>query len=356
MNKKKAFTLAEILIAIAIIGVIGALTIPTVINNYQKKAYESQYKKGVNTLANGMKKLLAQEGVYDLKETSMAACYKLTSPDKENCLKEISNKTFKIATDSITDTDLLNKLKKAHAAQSSNNPWDNVSYAFVTTDGIVYGFSNSAKTNGKDDGFYIVMDTNISKSPNKKDKDLYKLSITSKGTIINKSCEIDSSCGNNDIIASNPSDDKTNPIVPSKSTNDLVGISGASDTNGEPIDPNAFQFNPTNQDFIDRIKNAADNDNIMSAFPNDFVAQLPPELANANIPEIFDISMAAGKDNEFPLDITLSLATPFEQGSKIGIGIYDGNEYSYIDAKATENGGITFTTDKMGTYFVLSEQ
>lgn len=35
---KKAFTLAEVLITLGIIGVVAALTIPTLVNNYRKKA------------------------------------------------------------------------------------------------------------------------------------------------------------------------------------------------------------------------------------------------------------------------------------------------------------------------------
>ncbi len=37
--KKIGFTLAEVLITLGIIGVVAALTIPTLVNNYQKKTY-----------------------------------------------------------------------------------------------------------------------------------------------------------------------------------------------------------------------------------------------------------------------------------------------------------------------------
>ena len=42
---KKAFTLAEVLITLAIIGVVAAMTIPTLIANYKEKVLESQFKK-----------------------------------------------------------------------------------------------------------------------------------------------------------------------------------------------------------------------------------------------------------------------------------------------------------------------
>ena len=42
---KTGFTLAEVLITIGIIGVVAALTIPTLINNYQEKVLNNQFKK-----------------------------------------------------------------------------------------------------------------------------------------------------------------------------------------------------------------------------------------------------------------------------------------------------------------------
>ncbi|MBE7707024.1 MAG: prepilin-type N-terminal cleavage/methylation domain-containing protein, partial [Cyanobacteria bacterium SIG30] len=36
-NRLKAFTLAEVLITLAIIGVVAALTIPSVVTNYQNQ-------------------------------------------------------------------------------------------------------------------------------------------------------------------------------------------------------------------------------------------------------------------------------------------------------------------------------
>lgn len=43
---KKAFTLAEVLITLAVIGVVAALTVPALINNSQKSQYVSALKKG----------------------------------------------------------------------------------------------------------------------------------------------------------------------------------------------------------------------------------------------------------------------------------------------------------------------
>lgn len=45
LNMKKAFTLAEVLITLAIIGIVAALTIPTLVQNYKKNRVETSLKK-----------------------------------------------------------------------------------------------------------------------------------------------------------------------------------------------------------------------------------------------------------------------------------------------------------------------
>lgn len=62
LNKKQAFTLAEVLITLAIIGVIAALTIPTVVRNYQKHQTVVRLKKTYSALANTTNLAIAQNG------------------------------------------------------------------------------------------------------------------------------------------------------------------------------------------------------------------------------------------------------------------------------------------------------
>ena len=54
INSNKAFTLAEVLITLGIIGVVAALTLPTVIANYQKTQTISSLKKNYTILAQGI--------------------------------------------------------------------------------------------------------------------------------------------------------------------------------------------------------------------------------------------------------------------------------------------------------------
>ena len=51
---KKAFTLAEVLITLGIIGVVASLTIPTLVNNYRKKQFETGLKKEYSVLLQAL--------------------------------------------------------------------------------------------------------------------------------------------------------------------------------------------------------------------------------------------------------------------------------------------------------------
>ena len=52
IKKFKAFTLAEVLITIGIIGIVAALTLPTLIGNYRKSVVENKLKSTYSQLAN----------------------------------------------------------------------------------------------------------------------------------------------------------------------------------------------------------------------------------------------------------------------------------------------------------------
>ena len=70
MNRKAAFTLAEVLITLGIIGVVAAMTIPTLINNYQKKQWVSGLQKGYSTISNAIKLAMATEEVSFVNQLS----------------------------------------------------------------------------------------------------------------------------------------------------------------------------------------------------------------------------------------------------------------------------------------------
>ena len=53
-KNKKAFTLAEVLITLGIIGVVAAMTMPNLIANYKNKVLINQAKNSFSTLSNAL--------------------------------------------------------------------------------------------------------------------------------------------------------------------------------------------------------------------------------------------------------------------------------------------------------------
>ena len=72
-NKQSlGFTLAEVLITLAIIGVVAAMTLPTLIQNQQKRSLEVATQKFYSNMSQAVKKYMADEGVDDLRNTPLA--------------------------------------------------------------------------------------------------------------------------------------------------------------------------------------------------------------------------------------------------------------------------------------------
>ena len=61
-SKKAAFTLAEVLITLGIIGIVAAMTIPTLISNYQKKEVATKLKQTYSILSQALQMAQVEKG------------------------------------------------------------------------------------------------------------------------------------------------------------------------------------------------------------------------------------------------------------------------------------------------------
>lgn len=66
---KKGFTLAEVLVTLGIIGVVSAMTIPTLVKNHQRTVYVTQLKKVVTELAQVAERATNDNNAVSLDET-----------------------------------------------------------------------------------------------------------------------------------------------------------------------------------------------------------------------------------------------------------------------------------------------
>ena len=164
MMKKNAFTLAEVLITLAIIGVVATLTLPALMTNTQEQQARTALKKGINTLTEAGQMNQAISGfAYDsFNETSD------NDPESQSLYGLLATRTnmdFKASGSNTTEANAVN-------AGSSGN------YVVFFRDGSALAFPNDGKTlrsdakvsMGQTDGLVYgieaIYDTNGVKGPN----------------------------------------------------------------------------------------------------------------------------------------------------------------------------------------------
>ena len=120
---KKAFTLAEVLITLMIIGIVAALTIPSVISNYQQQEFKTGLKKAVSVLNEAIQTNIAQDGE--------------TPYDNEDLFNYLKKHMNVIKTDSISSCKQFRANGDGYCTTSSNNQ------VFYTTDGMRFETSGT---------------------------------------------------------------------------------------------------------------------------------------------------------------------------------------------------------------------
>ena len=109
---KRGFTLAEVLITLLIIGVVAALTIPSVIANAQQQEFKTGLKKAVNVLNEAIQVNIAQDGETPYDNSYLGAylrrhmSYTFANNDKwyikqKNASYEVSNNEIFYTTDGM---------------------------------------------------------------------------------------------------------------------------------------------------------------------------------------------------------------------------------------------------------------
>jgi len=89
-NNKDAFTLAELLIVLGIIGIIAALTMPTLMANHRKQVVLNKLKKFYSVTTQAVIKTTEQEG----SDSWIDECYNCTPQDLNNWYRRTLGKNF----------------------------------------------------------------------------------------------------------------------------------------------------------------------------------------------------------------------------------------------------------------------
>lgn len=183
-----AFTLAEVLITLGIIGVVASLTMPVLINNTQNKILETQLAKSKNIITNGYKLMLAKTETFNITNLPFLNSCSLMSD--LYCLSREHKSVFKIITDNasgMSSASMPQEYSLPDAEEKSPFQWYDVPYIFTTSDGMVYGIDAPDGNSS----FDVYIDINGTKKPNTVKKDLFKFRVSGNVLIADTSNELE---------------------------------------------------------------------------------------------------------------------------------------------------------------------
>ena len=177
---KCAFTLAEVLITLGIIGVVASLTLPSVITKYQKKQTLTQVKKAYSTLGQ-----IAQRAVADNGPILSTASERFTAEEYREIfntywlpyLKDIDifpeGECIKLNNDNC---EYMNMDKRGFLYGEVLTNVDNGQIFFSTTDGMTYFIKIMDELPGYTRN-WVFVDINGIKSPNRLGRDVFAFEV-----------------------------------------------------------------------------------------------------------------------------------------------------------------------------------
>ena len=170
--KKNGFTLAEVLITLAIIGVVATLTLPALMTNTQEQQAKTALKKGINTLTEAAQMHQAITGV-DFGSISSAnttnseddehSLYRLLAERTQMDLRKSANANTSMKMGRASETGTFVVLFRDGSALSFN-PTNTVTTA--QNKNAVGGLVGSTQADGLPYGIAAIYDTNGTKGPN----------------------------------------------------------------------------------------------------------------------------------------------------------------------------------------------
>lgn len=174
--------MAEVLITLGIIGVVCAITMPSLIANYQKRVWVTQLQKTVTTFQNGIRMINASEGVDNIFHSSYG-----TTGDDRNC----TYCNYEVYPDKIAKFLGFEKAPKTCKIEFEDGEY-HLPYALksgacfefygtcMDSGGVTVGFAKGYKP-GDDCVVEFYIDVNGSKGPNKFGRDIFSFDFYPDG-------------------------------------------------------------------------------------------------------------------------------------------------------------------------------
>ena len=171
---KKAFTLAEVLVTLGIIGVVSAMTVPSLMQNHQRKTYVTQLHKVYTEVQQASLQYMADKNAINLREAG------LTNSGK---MKEFLNGYFKVVNDcgSSQQPCFASNYKKISGTDLGKGTGQQLNVTIASGVSIAYAYVGNENGNGRFITFDI--DINGAKGPNVAGRDAFVLGVFSNGVI-----------------------------------------------------------------------------------------------------------------------------------------------------------------------------
>lgn len=195
---KFAFTLAEVLVTLGIIGVVSAMTVPTLMQNHQRKTFVTQLQQVYNLFSQAFSQYITDKNALNLHEAGLTSVAEV---------KNFINNYFKVTKSCSAFTDCFTS-EKYH--NLNGNELTNTSY-WPSTNAPCFVLANGASIcmeHSKHHTSYghITIDVNGAQGPNIAGRDLYFVSYYNDGSIdedgIPPSCKLSGTgCGSGKTAA-----------------------------------------------------------------------------------------------------------------------------------------------------------
>ena len=199
--RKVAFTLAEVLITLGIIGVVAAMTLPALINKTQGKELEVGLKRAYTIMQSALNQMNYEQGFLANGDNYSSGTFMPVFSKYLKTVKDCGNRECE--GDSAVDngTGELEYNRSANYRTYNNNPMAMTSLddgQFVIVDGMFFMIEND--TTHYDGILYITVDVNGQyKKPNRWGHDLFTFQIVKSGKLLpmgakGTSCENGENC------------------------------------------------------------------------------------------------------------------------------------------------------------------
>ena len=194
MNKKRGFTLAEVLVTLGIIGVVAAVTLPALRSDTEKLQWEQGLKITVGNLNEGFARMLADYEADSLSDTKLFNEILSNSKSKTKYVdanKELG-KYFNIdrsyAKDAEGEASIISgqEFYTLRGTDCSSSITDTKSIIYLTNGAklhLMFRETLSTRNSSKYD-IRIHIDVNGDKGPNTFGKDIFTFFVTDDGKVI----------------------------------------------------------------------------------------------------------------------------------------------------------------------------